>query len=77
MKIASLFTMFTLLLRVFQCPGAPPCCAAGTCCGTPLCTGGPPPPPGFPIDSYIMVLFFVGLLFGIYILRRMQRKLSA
>ena len=47
-----------------------PCCPAiqGTGCG------GPPPPPGTPIDTYLYVLFFIALVFGIYINNKKRTK---
>lgn len=35
---------------------------------------GPPPPPGLPIDSALLVLFVVALLFGIYRKFKLVRK---
>ena len=67
--------MFTLtLLAQGPCslPSPPPCYS-----DTPPCGGGPPPPPGFPIDTYIMIAFIAALIFGVYILRKQQNKLSA
>ena len=34
----------------------------------------PPPPPGLPIDSGIIVLFVVGLVYGIYIAHKLSKK---
>ncbi len=34
----------------------------------------PPPPPGLPIDSGIIVLFVVGLIYGIYKVRQLSKK---
>jgi len=66
------------LLLIIQCsdcsmgvgPNCLPCCLP-----TDTCTS-PPPPPGFPIDNYIMVFFFIALFFGAYIIKRQQSKLS-
>lgn len=57
-KIA--FTVCSFIMSVggyaFQNPRPP----------EPQTLGTPPPPPGFPIDNGVMVLFAVALIYGIY-----------
>ena len=75
MNISSIIYLLILLIQppCGGCPGAP--CA--DCCGPPnTCDdGGPPPGPGFAIDDYIIFLFIVALVYGIYIIKKRQSKL--
>lgn len=73
MKIASIIYSLILMTQAIcaGCPNGPGPCAP--CCATMTC-GGPPPPPGFPIDNYIYALFFVGLVFGAYIINKKQKQ---
>ena len=47
----------------------PPCCTR-----TPPCGGGPPPPPGLPVDTFIYVLFFIALVYGVYMINKMNKR---
>lgn len=54
-------------------PGPPtclPCCTRPGGCG-------PPPPPGFPLDNYIYILFFAALVLGVYIIQKNKRLLQS
>lgn len=73
MKIASIIYSLILMVQAIcaGCPSGPgpcaPCCATATC-------GGPPPPPGFPIDSYIYVLFVFALIFGAFVINKRKTQ---
>ena len=56
------------------CPGPPPGCLP--CCTRPGGCG-PPPPPGFPIDNYIYILFFAALVLGVYVIQKNKRLLQS
>ena len=54
--------------------GSPPSCLP--CCSRPGGCG-PPPPPGFPLDNYIYILFFAALVLGVYIIQKNKRLLQS
>ena len=37
---------------------------------------GPPPPPGLPIDSGIVILFLAALVYGIYKVTKISKRLT-
>jgi hypothetical protein len=47
----------------------PPCCD-----NTPPCGGGPPPPPGLPIDALVYLLFFFALVYGVYMMNKINNR---
>ena len=72
MNVASILLFTTTLMQGGPCgPGRanPPCCM-----NTPPCGGGPPPPPGLPIDTFIYVLFFIALVYGVYMINKMNKR---
>ena len=52
------------------CPG-PPC---APCCDAPGGCGGPPPPPGLPVDNLIIVVLFLGIIYGSWQIWKLTKK---
>lgn len=72
MKIASILLFATTLMQGGPCGDGrpnPPCCN-----NTPPCGGGPPPPPGLPIDTFVYVLLFIALVYGVYMMNKMNKQ---
>ena len=71
-KFASILFVLISFVSMAQgpcggCPGIPcaPCC--------PNC-GGPPPPPGLPVDNLIIVLLFLGIIYGSWQIWKLTKK---
>ncbi|WP_296319078.1 hypothetical protein [Winogradskyella sp.] len=71
--------IFNLMLLIQgPCSGCPSGVPCAPCCSDPMpCGGGPPPAPGFPIDNYLLILFFVALIYGVYTIRKRQAQLGS
>jgi hypothetical protein len=62
MNFATVIFNFIFLIQG-PCAG---CASGGNPCA-PCCPNcGPPPPPGLPIDGFVILLLVVGLLLGVY-----------
>jgi hypothetical protein len=63
MNFATVIFNFILLIQG-PCSG---CASGGVPCAPCCATGcGPPPPPGLPIDGFVILLLVVGLVLGVY-----------
>jgi len=62
MSFATVIYNFILLIQgpCAGCPDGNPC---APCCDTGC---GPPPPPGLPIDGFVILLLVLGLVLGVY-----------
>ena len=75
MTFASIIHSLFVLFQCTDCSGGIgptclPCCLPTNTCG------GPPPPIGAPIDDYIIFLFIVALVYGLYVIKKMKSKLN-